>query len=79
MYEYICVCYTVQLVLQGSVVHVAVDETLGSWSFTEAQQVHDVWMSEPERHHQLVFTVFVFSLSLCVSVIQPDHTLALFR
>ena len=43
----VCVCYIEQLVLQGFVLHVVVDQTHSSWSFTEAQQIYDVWMSEP--------------------------------
>lgn len=49
MYSCLRVCYIVQFVLQGLVLHVVVDQTDRSWSFTEAQQVDDVWMSEPDE------------------------------
>lgn len=49
----VCVCYLLQLVLQGSVFHVVVDETHRSGSFTDTQQIYNVRMPEPKEQDAL--------------------------
>lgn len=44
--------YIAELILQWSVVHVAVNETQWPWSFTEAQQIYNVRMSEPVEEEE---------------------------
>lgn len=69
-YQFVCHgSYVVQLVLQRSVFHVAVDETHGFLSLTEAQQIYDVLMSEPEHDsadHMTSHDEMVRQVILCV-------------